>query len=140
RNRTPHQRSAVAQVGDHPVRRRADTVQMAGADRRGGRTARPADIDNPPAGDVPLEGAAGLQLDLGPRDVGDRGKLAVQVVHHGIPFRLPMPSEPSWISPSWVWEVSPVSTTSCAAAAGVCGSGGGSLRKSTVGAKNSQIG
>ncbi len=72
---------AVAQVGDHAVAGRGDVEQMAGADRRGHRAAGLADVDHPPSGDVPLERPGRLQFDLRPGGFGDRGQLAVQVVH-----------------------------------------------------------
>src|SRR3954471_4474998 len=49
-------------------------------------------------GDVPLERSGGLGFDLTPRIFGDRGELAVEVVHGGWPFRLPIDSEPSYQS------------------------------------------
>src|SRR6478609_787736 len=88
---------------------------MAGADGGQGLAARADDVDHPATGDVPLEGATRLLLDLGPGGFRDRGQFPVQVVHD-VPFvrRLPMPSEPS-----------------------ATGSAGGASRKSAVGTKNS---
>ena len=36
-----------------------------------------------------------LQFDFRPSLFGDRSQIAIQVVHRGVPFRLPMPSDPS---------------------------------------------
>ena len=56
---------------------------------------RPGQVDQFAGGQMGDEAALRLRLDLGPRGLGDRGELAVEVVHHSLPFRLPMPSEPT---------------------------------------------
>src|SRR5260370_3086558 len=69
---------------------------MARADGREGDAARPPHIHDAASGEVAFERARGFFLDLSPRRIGDRGKLAVQIVHNGdFPLREPMPSEPS---------------------------------------------
>ena len=79
-----------------PSTRRRDTLQMPSADGGEGDAARPVQVDDPTGGEIALQGARRLLLDLGPRRVGDRGQLAVQIVHdRGFPFSEPMPSEPS---------------------------------------------
>ena len=62
---------------------RRDRAQMAGADGGQAGAARPVHVDDAPSGKVALEGARRLLLDLGPRGVGDRGELAMQVIHAG---------------------------------------------------------
>ena len=94
RHPQPHQRFAVPQVGHHAVAGRRHVEQVAGADRRGDRAAGLADVDDPAAGDVPLERPRRLQFDFGPGGFGDRCQIAVQVVHWRVPFRLPIASEP----------------------------------------------
>ena len=54
-----------------------------------------ADVDDPAPGDVALERPGRLQFDFGPGGFGDRCQFAVEVVHCGVPFRLPIESEPS---------------------------------------------
>src|ERR1700722_3222383 len=113
-------------MSDHTVAGCFDIEQPAGAYRGCGRPGRFADVDHPAAGDVPLEGPPRLHFDFVPGFFGDRSKIAVQVVHCGIPFKLPIANEPS----ADVLSIAGV-------AAGEIGSGGGSSRKSTVGEKNS---
>src|ERR1700758_157163 len=76
-----------------------------------------------------FEGTSGLQFDFGPGGFGDRCQVAVEVVHRGVPFRLPIESEPV--------EQAPEAGAAGGPAAGGPGRGGGSSRKSTVGEKNS---
>ena len=95
RHPQPHQRPGVSQVCHHTLAGRQDVEQMTGAHRRRHRPARLADVDHPAAGDVALEGARRLLLDLGPRGIGDRCQLAIQVVHQGCPFKLPIANDPS---------------------------------------------
>src|SRR6516162_2834797 len=53
-------------------------------------------IHNTSPGEIAFEGARGLLLDLSPRRIGDRGKLAVEIIHQRrFPLREPMPREPS---------------------------------------------
>src|SRR5882757_4682799 len=90
------QRLDLALPGEDAVPRRRDILQMAGADGREGGAARPLHIHDAASGEVAFERARGFFLDLSPRRVGYRGKLAVQIVHNrGFPLREPMPSEPS---------------------------------------------
>src|SRR5215831_1424966 len=78
------------------IARRRDTQQMPGADRGQGGAAWAVQIDDAASGEVTLQSARSLLLDLRPRRVGDWGKLAVEVVHdRGVPLSEPMPSEPS---------------------------------------------
>src|SRR5262249_22308117 len=60
---------------------RLDRAQVAGSDGRKGDTPWSLDVDDAPRGEVALERARRLLLDLTPRPVGDRGELAVQVIH-----------------------------------------------------------
>src|SRR5260221_425691 len=90
------QRLHLALPGKDAVPRRCDILEMARADGREGDAARPLHIHDAASGEVAFERARGFFLDLSPRRVGDRGKLAVQIVHNrGFPLREPMPSEPS---------------------------------------------
>src|SRR6202012_5503478 len=104
---------------------RLDVEQSPGADRGGGRSGRFADIDHAPAGDVTLEGPPRLHFDFFPSLFGDWSQIAVEVVHCGVPFKLPIANVPSADT-----------LGSAGADAGELGSGGGSSRKSTVGEKN----
>src|SRR6202020_1782563 len=113
-------------MSDHTVGGRFDIEESPGAGRRRGRPSRLADVADSAAGDVALEGARRLQFDFFPSLFGDRRQVAVEIVHCGVPFKLPIANEP------------PAGTVSRAGAtAGELGSGGGSSRKSTVGEKNS---
>ena len=56
-------------------------MQVAGANRSEGRTARPLHVYHPPAGQVLLEGARRFLFDLGPGSIRDGGKLAMEVIH-----------------------------------------------------------
>src|SRR5262249_40838615 len=90
------QRPDVALSRDNPVSRRLETPQMAGPDGGLLDAARSFHVDDAPAGEIALEGARRLFLDLGPRGVRYRRKLAMQVIHQaGSPLRDPIPSEPS---------------------------------------------
>src|ERR1700753_4131353 len=126
RNPQADKRFACPQMSDHAVGGGLDIDEPTGADARGDRPAGLADVDHPAPGDMPFERPRRLQFDFGPGDVGDRRKIAVEVVHNWVvPFRLPIESEPSSDE-----GVVGRSVTSGA------GSGGGSSRKSTVGEKN----
>ena len=63
------------------VSRRLDIPQVTGADRRQRDAAGALHVDDAPPGEIALQGARGLLLDLRPRGVGDRGKLPVKVIH-----------------------------------------------------------
>ena len=75
------QRLDLALAGEDAVARRRDSAQMAGADRRERGAARTGDIDDAPPGEVALQGARRLLLELRPGHVGDRRQLAVQIIH-----------------------------------------------------------
>src|SRR5947209_3656856 len=126
RNSQPHKGFAGPQVGLHAVGRCVDVNESTGADRRGDRAAGLADVDDAAPRDMALERAGGLQFDFAPSGFGDRCQVAVEVVHRGVPFKLPIASEPS----------SKAGVTGRAVRRGT-GRGGGSSRKSTVGEKNS---
>src|SRR5215472_7419410 len=67
-----------------------------GADGRQRYTARAVQVDDAATCEIAFEGTGCLLLDLRPRRVGDRSKLAVQVVHdRGFPLSEPIPREPS---------------------------------------------
>ncbi len=56
----------------------------------------PCHVHHAPCGEIALQRARCFFLDLGPRRLGDRGKLAVQIIHGlGSPLSEPMPREPS---------------------------------------------
>src|SRR5204862_7118674 len=61
------QRLYLALPGDDALRRRRDVAQMAGADGGKGLAARPLQIDHAPPGEIALQRARGLLLDLRPR-------------------------------------------------------------------------
>ena len=58
-----------------------DVTQVAGADGRERNAAWSLHVHNAPAGEVALEGARRLLLDLRPRGIGDRSELAMKVIH-----------------------------------------------------------
>ncbi len=67
---------------------------------------RAGEVDQPPGGQVVLERAAGLVVDLRPGPVGDRGQLAHQMVHGNVLLslrRLPMPRLPPVNRPAASW-------------------------------------
>src|SRR5215471_16109275 len=69
---------------------------MASTDGGQRHAAGTVQVDHAAAGEIALEGARSLLLDLCPRRIGDWRKLAVQVVHYrGLPLSEPMPREPS---------------------------------------------
>src|SRR3954454_19323683 len=115
-------------MGDHSVAGCTHIEQVPRADRRRGGAARFADVDDASSGDVPLEGPRRFRLDRRPGRLGDRSQVAVEVVHHEDPFRLPMPSDPSRDTTGTAGGSSWADTESA--------SGGGSSRKSVVGVKN----
>src|SRR6266542_2657259 len=85
-----------ADVGDDALGWSGDGVQVPGGDRRQLETAWLGNVDHPAAGDVALEGAPCLLLQVGPCDGGDRREFAVQVVHRAVlPFSSPIPRESS---------------------------------------------
>ena len=61
----------------------AIVAQVAGADGGEAGAARPLHVDHAPAGEVALERARGFLFDLRPGRVGNRGKLAMQIIHAG---------------------------------------------------------
>jgi hypothetical protein len=56
---------------------------MAGTDGGQADTAWPVDVDHTPSGEVALESARRLLFDIRPGRIGDRGKLAVKIIHIG---------------------------------------------------------
>ena len=77
-----------------PSRRAGHLFDPPEVGRRVVPAVRAVDVDQLARRQVRDEPALGLVLDLGPGRLGDRGQVAVEVVHHSVPFRLPMPSEP----------------------------------------------
>src|SRR5258708_3465361 len=98
---------------------------MPGADGGQGRPAWPDHVDHMAAGPVPSEGAPCFCLQVGPALVGDRGELAMQVVHPGL-LRLPMCREGS--------GTTAVMGAGCAAV--IPGGSGRSSSRSAEGTKN----
>ncbi len=103
----PRQRERHAQLDDgpraedvglHAVVRRLDLVQPAEADGGEVVAVRAGHVDDAAPGDVALERALGLLLDVRPRGVRDGGQAAMQVVHEVLLPRSPMPSEPSGVA------------------------------------------
>src|ERR1700719_795808 len=93
-----YQRLDLALPRKDALARGRDILQVAGADGGQADAARALQIDDPPSGEIALQGPRRLFFDLRPCRVGDRGELAVQVVHRrGPPLSEPMPSELSGI-------------------------------------------
>ena len=90
-----HQRRGQALPGEHPVGRRVDVAHPAGAHRGQPVARRALHVHHPPPGEVALERAGGLLLDLRPRPprrpVRARG---AGYPSPGAPFRLPILREP----------------------------------------------
>ncbi len=74
--------------------------QMSGADGGESCAGRAVHVDYAPAGQVALKGARCFLFDLRPGGIGNRGELAMQIIHGGLsPLREPIPSEPSfWLA------------------------------------------
>ena len=66
-----------------PSRRGRDRPQVAGADGGEAGARRPLHVDHAPSGEVALERARCFLFDLGPRRIGNGGKLAMQIIHGG---------------------------------------------------------
>jgi hypothetical protein len=77
------QRFHLALPRDDAISRRRDAAQVAGADGGQPGSPRRIHVDHPPPGQVALERARGLFLDLRPGRIGNGGKLAMQVIHVG---------------------------------------------------------
>src|SRR5215470_2091586 len=76
-------------------RRAGERLPASGVHSGGGGTQGPIEVYELPAGELQLENACGLGVDLIPRRGRDGGELALEIVHMPCPpFRLPMPSEP----------------------------------------------
>src|SRR5262249_28876923 len=75
------QRLHLALPGHEPVSERPDVAQVARAHGGEGDAGRALHVDDTPPREVALERARGLLLDLSPGRFGDRGKLAVQIIH-----------------------------------------------------------
>src|ERR1700722_2827083 len=90
------QRLDVALSRENALARCRDHLDVARSDRGKTGAARPLDVDHASPGEVALEGARRLLFDLGPRRIGNRGKLAMKIIHAPFsPLREPTPSEPS---------------------------------------------
>src|SRR5439155_17461876 len=77
-------------------RRIAERLPAPGVHGSGGGAQRPVEVHELPAGELQLEDAGGLGVDLLPRRGRDGRELPLQVVHSPCPpFRLPMPREPA---------------------------------------------
>ena len=77
------QRHDIALPRKNAIVRRRDRLEVAGADGGKADTARSVDVDHVPSGEVALEGARRLLFDIRPRRIGNRGKLAVKIIHTG---------------------------------------------------------
>ena len=77
------QRFHLALPRDDAVPRRLDVPQVAGADGGQPGPARCLHVHHAPPGQVALERARRLFLDLRPGRIGNGGKLAMQVIHVG---------------------------------------------------------
>ena len=77
------QRLDLALPREDALARRRDRLEVAGADGGKADTARPVDVDHAPSGEVALKGARRLLFDIRPRRIGNRGKLAVKIIHIG---------------------------------------------------------
>ena len=88
-----------AQRRGHPVGRRGNPRHVPGADASQRQAVGPGHVDHLPRGGVQCERALGFLLKAGPCGGGDRGELAVQVVHRS-PFRFALSNGcavPGWL-------------------------------------------
>ena len=93
-------------------------VDPAEIGRRVAPPVRAGQVDQLPGGQVRDQAALGLRLDLLPGGLRDRGQLAVEVVHHSPPFRLPIPSDPARGGPAGPPSASASASTSVTGSAG----------------------
>jgi hypothetical protein len=56
---------------------------VAGADGGKADAGRPTQVDHAPSGEVALEGARRFLFEVRPRRIGNRGKLAMKIIHAG---------------------------------------------------------
>jgi hypothetical protein len=83
RNSKLHQCLDVTLPCDDPVPGCSNRLEVAGADCGKGDAARALHVDHAPSGEMALEGARRLPLDVRPRRIGNRGKLAMKIIHAG---------------------------------------------------------
>ena len=76
-----NQRFHVALAREDAVARRRDHLEVAGSNRGKTGAARSLNVDHAPSGEGALERALCLLLDASPRRIGNRGKLAMKIIH-----------------------------------------------------------
>ena len=77
------QRLDLALPRENAIARRRDRLEVAGADGGKADTARPVDVHHAPPSEVALNCARRLLFDIRPRRIGNRGKLAMKIIHTG---------------------------------------------------------
>src|SRR5262249_12479247 len=77
------QRVDLALPREDALARRLDRLEVPDADGGKADTARRVDVNHVPSGEIALKGARRLLFDIRPRRIGNRGKLAVKVIHTG---------------------------------------------------------
>ena len=77
------QRLDLALSRENAIARRRNRLEVAGADGGKADTARAVDVHHAPPSEVALKGARRLRFDIRPRRIGNRGKLAVKIIHGG---------------------------------------------------------
>ena len=77
------QRHHFALPREDAIVRRPDRLEMTGADGGKADAARSVNVDHAPTGEITLEGARRLFFEVRPRCIGNRGKLAVKIIHTG---------------------------------------------------------
>ena len=75
--------AGLALLRQDTLTRRRNRFEVASADGGKADTTRPVDVDHAPSGEVALEGSCRLLVDVGPRCLGNRSKLAVKIIHIG---------------------------------------------------------
>src|ERR1700683_4093884 len=138
------QAQRIALPGQDALGQRIGCLNPSGADRAESLARRAVHVHDPASGQEAPRRAGCLVLDLRPRPVRDRSKLAMQVVHIcAFPRRLPMLSEPLAPAPAWAVlapEAVPSTTVPSAASSSEAGGPARSARPSSTacdGTKNS---
>jgi hypothetical protein len=73
----------LALAGEDAIGWSFDRLEVAGANRRKADATRPVDVDHAASGEIALQGARRFLFEVCPRRFGNRGKLAMKIIHNG---------------------------------------------------------